>query len=419
MKFKAQVAGLLEAIEPIFYIATKGTVKDSSHANSITLHANSDGLELLADGGYVSGSNNATNEIYNFDYGCMAKGSATVHASDFHNALQSFVPTDIVTIAMNGESEGAELTITSSLDADEMQTVPVLPSHCKFTKSSPKNSKSQIKMRRDIFLNYASKIAFAHGDQMQFKMFKYWIIRAYNSENIRFAAGTGQIFAVVELTGSNIGTVSGNSNILIPNAQTPTILSVLNDAKTDDIQILLFDESIMIDSGNIKIKIVNFDPGIEWPDENKFLQRNSKYKFTTKVGNWKHAVKGIAATNNDEFRKQNRVHHCSLSIDLNKKLIQAKTNESSLKATRKIPIEDIGTDEELQELNLKCISKYFSDIIKEASDDDHLQFEIADNSSPVVVRYYAADDVMDYKNLIKKDDNGLQERYSVFFALAR
>jgi hypothetical protein len=167
------------------------------------------------------------------------------------------------------------------------------------------------------------------------------------------------------------------------------------------------------------MKIVNFDPSVEWPDENKFLQRDSKYKFTTKVGNWKNAVKGIVATNNDEFRKQNRVHHCSLSIDLQKKLIHAKTVDSSLKANRKVPIEDIGTDEELQELNMKCVSKYFSDIVNKASDDENLQFEITDNASPVVVRYYAAVDVKDYKNLVKKDNDGLQERYSVFFALAR
>ena len=155
----------------------------------------------------------------------------------------------------------------------------------------------------------------------------------------------GQIFAVVELVGTNLANITGNGTILFPNDQTPTILSVLNDAKTDDIQIDVHEAHMIVDSGNIRMKIANFDPAIEWPDENKFLQRDSKYKFTTKVGNWKNAVKGISATNNDEFRKQNRVHHCCLSIDMNKKVIQAKTLDSSMKSNRKVPIEDIGTDE--------------------------------------------------------------------------
>jgi hypothetical protein len=421
MKFKAQVGGLMTGLKPMHVIATKGIMKDSPLSGSITLNVHNQGLDAISDGGYVSGINTITNPIYNLDYECYSEGQATVNASDLISALSSFVPSDIVVIDLSNENGGSEVVIRSSVDNDEVQTLPILPNNCTFAKNGPskKTKKSHIKLRRNVFLQYANKIAFAHGDQLQFKQYKYWLIRSFGNNSLRFVAGTGQIFAVVELEGANFVATSGDSNIMFPNDQTPTILSVLNDAKTDDIDIELHESYIYVDSGNIKIKIVNSESSIEWPDENKFLQRDSKFSFTTKVGNWKNAVKGIIATNNDEYRKQNKVHHCSLSIDLGKKIIQAKTTESSLKSNRKVPIEDIGTNEELKELSFKCASKYFSDIVSKASDDENLQFEMVDSSAPVVVRYYADTIVGDYRNFKKPDDNGLQERYSVFFAVAK
>lgn len=420
MKFKASVGGLLAGIKPIHVISSKGTMKDSNLAGMITLHAQQASLDAVADGGYVSGINSITNAAYNADYDCLTEGKVTVNASDLISALSSFIASDVVHVELSQEN-GAEITIRSAADQDEVQTLPVLQNDCSFPKNvgAKKTKKAQIKIRRNVFLHYANKISFAHGDQLQFKQFKYWLIRAFGNSSIRFVAGTGQIFAVVELEGNNFATTVGNSSILFPCDQTPIILSVLNDAKTDDIDIELFESFIYIDSGNIKMKIVNSDSSIEWPDENKFLQRNSKFSFTTKVGNWKNAVKGIIATNNDEYRKQNRVHHCCMSIDLNKKIIHAKTTESTLKANRKVPIEDIGTNENLQELSFKCASKYFSDIVAKATDDENLQFEMVDSSAPIVVRYYADTVVGDYRNFKKADDNGLQERYSVFFAVAK
>lgn len=420
MKFKAIVGGLVAGLKPMHVVSTKGVLKNHDLADLMTIEAKPEGLEATADGGYVHGSNQINNSVYNADYVCEAEGKVTVNASDLMGALSSFVASDTVTVELL-DANGAEVVISSSVDADEVQTLPIVPRHCNFPKTSgnKKNKKAQIKVRRNVFLNYANKISFAHGDQLQYKAFKYWIIRALNNNSIRFVAGTGQIFAVVELEGTNFAATNGINSIMFPNDHTPIILSVLQDAKTDDIDIELFDSHIFIDSGNIKLRIVNSESGIEWPDENKFLQRTSKYSFTTKVGNWKNAVKGIIATNNDEYRKQNKVHHCCMSIDLGKKIIHAKTTESSLKSNRKVPIEDIGTNEELQELSFKCASKYFSDIVSKATDDENLQFEMVDSATPIVVRYYADTVVGDYRNFKKADDNGLQERYSVFFAVAK
>jgi hypothetical protein len=70
-------------------------------------------------------------------------------------------------------------------------------------------------------------------------------------------------------------------------------------------------------------------------------------------------------------------------------------------------------------MHVRCVSSYFNDIVSKASDEENLQFELTDASSPIVVRYYADSVVGDYRNFKKADDNGTSERYSVFFALAK
>lgn len=418
MKFKCQVGGLIAAVKPMHAVATKGIMKDHPSSGMITLVVD-ENFCIVADGGYVSGTNTITAASNNMDYSCMQAGTVTVNSNDFIGAMSSFLPNEIIEIEMQSVGEGSELILRSLRDADEMQTLPTLQHDCSFGKShSKKDIKATIKMNKQQFIHYANKVSFAHGDQQQFKQFKYWLLRSFNNNALRFVAGTGQIFAVVDLEGKNISSCDIESSVMFPNEQTPVMLSVLSESKNESIVIEMHDNYIFIDANTIKLKMSNLDPSIKWPDENKFLQRNSKVSFTTKVGNWKNAVKGINATNNDEFRKQNKVHHCSLSIDLNKKIIQAKTTDSTLKSNRKVPIEDIGTNEEVKEMSIRCVSSYFNDIVNKAADEENLQFELTDASSPIVVRYYADSVVGDHRNFKKADDNGISERYSVFFAVS-
>lgn len=419
MKFQSQVAGLIAVIKPMHTVATKGIIKDHPLAGLLTFNA-SDSLCIIADGGHVNGINTIDSASNSIDYKCMQKGSVTISANDLISALSSFVSNDVVEIETKDAENGSEVIIRSCTDADEMQTLPILNTECVFNNTQQKKSiENSIKLNRNLFIQYANKVSFAHGDQQQFKQFTYWIMRSFDNDSLRFVAGTGQIFAVVDLEGKNISSCSKNISVLFPNVQTQTLLSVLGDAKSDAIIIETHDNYIFVDAQNIKLKISNLDPSVKWPDENKFLQRNSKISFTTKVGNWKNAVKGINATNNDDFRKQNKIHHCSLSIDLKKKVIQAKTTDSTLKSNRKIPIEDIGTDENINEMQIRCVSSYFNDIVNKASDNENLQFEMLDAANPIVVRYYADSVVGDYRNFKKDSDNGIAERYSVFFAIAR
>jgi len=426
MKFKTRIGGLVTALKPAMIVADKGANKDYPQAFLLTLIAKAQSIETISDGGHMSITNEFNNQLYDkLDYSVVAPGTATVKAADFQQLLSSFSPDDVVTIELrevkgaDGSILGKEMVVALDSDAEQFQTIPVSDSECKFQEPTSAKKATKITMRRDVFTSYASKIMFAHGFIDQYKEFLYWILRAYDNGSLRFAAGTGKRFAVVELEGANVSDSKKELSIYFPNDQTQTIISVLKELKAQDIQIESQERYVSISCDQVKISLYSCNPSIQWPNEDRFLKRQSKYSITTKVSNWRNAVKGILATNSDESKEKNKVHSCSLSIDLAKKIIQTKT-DSVMKSSRKITIADIATNESDNQINLSCPSAYINEIVNKVSDDDFIQIEIEDAVQPVIVRYYAAaDGVKDYLTLKKPNDDGLQERYSIFFATLR
>lgn len=419
MKFKAQVGGLMAGMKPMITIASKG--KDCPTAGFITLNSFHDRLEVVANGGFVSGSNTISNTSYNIDFSCENEGSVTIKASDLYNAMASFSNTDNIYFELfSQDGGGQEVIITSQTDKDEFQTIAVAKSEntCMFIDcDNDDNEKVNMNIRKDIFFSYANKILFAHGDgegEKQ-KAFNYWILRSYGKTGLRFVAGTGTFFAVVEVEGENLTDNTEKNSIYFPNSQTAAILSILNDLNSNNISISSQKSYILMECGSAKISIYACDPEVKWPDENLFLNRSSKFNITTKAGNWRNAVKGITATNNEEAKTQDKVHNCYLNIDFDKKFIQTKT-DTTLKSVRKITIEDVGTNEEQKEIKINCVSKYLSHVLSKSQDEEYLQFEIEDSSKPVIIRYYASKDIGDYRSFKKPKGEGISERYSVFFA---
>jgi len=415
MKFKAQAGGLLAGIKPLLAVATKGTQDDYPQVNLITLTAVMNAVHGVADGGLVKIINEIGNDNYNLDYVCEEDGVATVNASDFYGSLDSFPSSSMLTVKIDNTAGGRSLVISD--DNEDSQSLPVHDNHCEYSVPDPdKKSKGvSISLRKDMFISYANKIAFAQGEMEQFKQYTYWVMRAIGTDHLRFAAGSGNRFAIVDLEGSNLNNSKNNASILFPNEQSKALLSVLGGLKCEDIVIESQSSFITIACGKTRICILNVDPSVSWPDENKLLERASKFMFTTKVGNWKGAIKGIVATNNEEQRKQNQVHGCSLSVDLTKKVIQAKA-DAVMKSSRKIAIEDFASNEVEREFDVLCTSVYLNEILSKSGDDTYLQFEVNDANSPVVVRFYSSQNVGDPKTFVKDTDNGIKEKYSVLFS---
>lgn len=424
MKFKAQAGGFIKGLKPIFVVATKGVVKDYQQAGLVTLNAFANGVHAIADGGRVSAINDINNSSYNFDYSCEEDGTVTIRASDFEKTLSSFSPSEMILFEL---VNGSEFRMSSVSDPEESQTLPVATVCCQFQEIDNSdndsdeyaddcgNKPTKINIRKDIFQTYANKVMFAYGDQEKYKEFAYWVLRAFGSNSLRFVSGTGTLFAVVEVDGNNVSDSNKNIRILFPNDQTSILLNMLKEFPCIDITIECNRRHICVTCESIKVNIYSCDPGVKWPDENVFLQRNSKFNIVTKAANWKNAIKGILATNSEDLKEENKVHNCILNLDLTKKVINTKT-DYALKSSRKVAIEDIGTNEDAKDIKINCVSRYMSEIVSRANDEEFLQFEIESPNSPVVVRKYANSGVDNYMNLNKPTEDGLKERYTIFFA---
>jgi len=423
MKFKSKVSGLVTGLNPIFTVATKGIQKDYPQASLITLKADKNHVEAIADGGHVSASNAITDQMYKLDYVMLDEGSVTVNSNDLKQILSSFSPEDLVVFELrevkgsDGGVAGKELAITLDSDTDQFQTLPVHETDCQFQKPVLKKS-NKMTIRRDVFNEYAGKIMFAHGFELSNKKFLYWVLRHYGNTSYRFVAGSGQRFAVVDLVDKDGAMTTAETSILFPNEQTQTIIGVLGDLTGDDVQIESHDRFISVSCDNVRMSLYTCDPAVEWPDENRFLSRQNKFCITTKILNWRNAVGGIMATYNADARKKSDIPTCILTLDLAKRIMQAKS-DSSMKSVRKITVDDIDTNEAGPELTFRCNSNYVNEIISKASDEDYIQIEIESPDMPIIIRHYAGQNVGDPLTFKKPNEDGLSERYSVFFATVK
>lgn len=421
MKFQAKVKELIKGIEPATMVAIKGTEKEYENAGLITLSNDDNGITILADGGRVSLSTEMPSDIVDMNYKSSDHGTITVRASDLIATLHSFDLNDEIKIEEKslGPTGGREIIFTSLFDK-EGETYQTLPVQIKdIEKSAIVKSFSdskKIKIRRDIFLNAAKRLIFAHGYENNRPEFLYWLLNVKKNE-IRFAAGTGGLFANIDVEGKEISEIKNDTQILIPNQATVPIIESLNTQKDDFVSIIPSDKYLTIRCGHIHMLICNLEPNIKWPDVDKILNRSSSVKITTRTDSWKPTVLGLTATYSEDLKKTGNYHIAHLEFDSSKKQIFAKT-DGVMKAHRKVPVEDSKYDGQ-KKCDIKLLSEYLNICIKEAKDDEFVQLEIDPENAkaPVVVRYHAKQSVGNANEFIKvSDGSGVAEKYSLFFA---
>jgi len=423
MKFKARIRDLAKGLEPAVSVATKGTIKEYENALFLTIIVDSNGLTAIADGGKLSIYADIGNtEFDKLDYEFISEGIATVKAVDIKATLSSFDENALVTIELTGdEDSGRELLCILDSDPDQFQTLPVHNDDImrdRFIDDFMETVKDEdgLIIRRDIFVSASSRLAFAHGFEEYRPAYLYWVIRAKKGE-IRFAAGSGGRFAILDFIGNDLSNVKEDMNLVVPNEQTVVLNDILGKISDENFVIHKTDRHMITKTNNYIAVASNYDPDIEWPSENTFLERENAYKITTRVGDWPNAVKGLAATNNEDVRKNSDYHVANLQVDLKKNVITAKTTGGSMRSQRKIRIEDAESASEYNDLTLNFLSKYLFEAFKNSVDDEHVQIEIESSDRPVVIRYHAGAQVGNGEDFLKPNEAfGVQERYSVFFA---
>ena len=416
MKFKAHVAGFVELIRPLYTATTKSVMDNYANSGTITFVLNANSLEMIVDCGFINAKNtiNVDDNIINLSI--EKHGTTTVNVTDLMNALQSF--TDCVSVTLEDSDNANEFIITNTDDKQEFQSLPKEQVVNKYEFDVSKQKKSHVRMNKKIFHTYVKKIAVAFSQQSYHKQYNYWVMRTCKNNELRFTAGTGSFFAVVDINNLGANLVSAKGDILFPIKQTPAVLDILDKSQAEMLDITLHDDFIFLVCGNLQLRLLT-DTSIQYPNEAKLLEVDSAYKFTTQAAKWQNAILGINATFDDNFRRQNRMHLCKLEIDTESKVIHAQTTETVAKSHRKIPMNEVATDAETKTINFTSCSKYFHDAIKIASNAEYLQFELSGEDDIMKIRYYAGEFVGDHLSFMKTDSLGVNERMTVFFGPAK
>lgn len=445
MKLRVKVKEFLEGLEPAFAVSAKGTVKDYPQAFMVTIRANKDRIHAIADGGRMSIDNEISNlTCDDLKYSCEKAGHFTVRAADLRATLLSFslgeeiwVETRINAIPSvantptDDESvqSGQEIVLTLVSDAEQFQTIPCLRDgyECRMPQGVTDFMETQKKddafqMRRLLFMHAANKVLFAQGYEEAKPHYLYWIIRA-SQKSVRFAAGSGQRFAVLDIEGPNMTNTKADRNLLIPNEQSAAIIDIISKATYNEEFINFYSDAkhLVIECASFRAAINNYEANLSWPDENRFMERENSVVFTTKTSDWENIVRGMNATYNEDMKKTHDFHYAILDVNFEKNEIVTKT-EGAMKSNRKIPILNIKVDSKLEKENhiaISCISNYLAEAIKNVADSECIQIEMVDAKKPLVFRYYADPTgvIEDSKKLTKTNEVfNVSERFTIFFA---
>lgn len=456
MKFKVKVKEFLEGLEPAFAVATKATRRDYALANLVTIIAEQDKVFALADGGRMTISNEMSKIVYpDLNYECSRGGSCTVRAAELRATLSSFSLSDEITLetrtytepadsadadgdggdsqADDGQSgtvaSGQELVFTLVSDPEQFQTVPCLREVIRVPQAvidhmETKTPHDAFQIRRDIFLYAANKVFFARGfeEHRNEGKYMYWMVRA-NKDYVRFVAGSGARFAVLDIDGADISNAASATNLIIPNEQTVPLLDIISKVEYNKERMYFYPTKghLIIDCGSFRASMSGYEADKAWVDENKFLERDNSLVFTTKISDWSNVVRGISATFNEEMKKQHDFHYATLEINFKKKEITAKS-DGIMKSNRKVPIINADVSPNLDKdgkMVFSCISQYLSEAVKCAAEDEFVQMELFDSKKPMIVRYHADSTgaVGDPKTFnLTNSTHGINERFAIFFS---
>ena len=420
MKFRVKVQGFTNGIIPAAEVAAKSS-KDFISDGKIKIVVEPKEIAVYAFSGIIGiESKLSTTTIDKLDYRFDTPGEVTVSAKDLLAVLSSFAPTESVVIEAKKDGDTQKLFITLERDDEQFQTLPCLDDCVSLPKESAK-FENTLTITRDVLMKGISRVSFATGFEKERPRYKYWALKMFKNGTIRFSAGDGGRWAVLDLEGKSIvSSGKGEHSFLIHRDHTPIVMKVLEHSV--DANVVLKQSAkndsyhIVIEAMPHKMILVGLDPTVTSVDEDIFINRAYKHKVVTVLADWKYAALGVSATFNDICRKTNQSHKARIDFDFVKKTMIVKT-DYSMSSTRKIPIVDSSVSDGITDSWFICSSAILKEITDCSEYGKSVQMEMSDAKEPVIVRLYAADKVTDGLTLKNVDDGtGITEKFCIIFA---
>ena len=423
MKFTTMVQGFSKGITPAVDVSSKGDKKFEG-TDRINLEVNRDEIVVSAFNKVVAITSKlsdlTTNDLsYRFD----TEGKTSVNAKDLMSVLESFPPESSVIFELKTGKDGKaqELSVTMEKDADQFQTLPcfgqliTLPTKAtQFTKTA--------EIRKDILSYGVGKVAFAAGFEKaeSSKIYLNTSLK-FNKDKVRFSNGTGARHAVLDLEGTGlVKGVTSEIAMLIPAAVLLDCTKLIETSNSDMVKIEeskksdIYPFQIIFSSDPHEIIVVGLDSSLQWVKEDNIIKQVYDFKMVTKGDDWAYAAKGTSATFNEQIKKERRAHKAHVDVDMAKKTMTIKTNET-MRSNRKVSIVDANAPKE-SNCSFICMSAYLREISNIVRGDDYIQVEAIGAKKPVLIRFYAGDKVADGDKIkLVNSAKNFTEQFVVFF----
>lgn len=412
LKFTTRLSAFRDGLRPAIDVATKGSLKECSDANRLSIEAKDAEVIVNANGGRLAISVILSNLTHNnLDYSCDGEGKVTVNATDLQRTLDSFPGTERVVVSYNGKE-----FVVATENGGEEQALPVAKENIEIPSLASKFDKD-VKVNRNIFLEGIKETFWAVGFEDHKEHWLHWRL-VVESGRAEFAAGTGARFSIWESKGRNAAKCDAATTFYIPKDQTPAIQSALSfvgkDTVDEDIVVIKQAarqgdtvDQIVFEVPEFRLILVGFDSSMKWPNVDKMIKEDKPYSIVTKISDWEFATKGLLATFNEDVKKDHDTHESDLEPKLDKNYILLTTN-TGMRAQRKVPflrIEKQGDQKD--SIVFHCSTVYVGEIYSKCPKGDEVWISYTnDVNKPVFVIGPETDNAA----------TGTKSRYTRFFA---
>lgn len=401
-------------------IATKGVIKDHLYAGMINISAYPKIVEIEAYGGSAS----VTVKVgrpEGYEYGGM--GNACVRAEELRNALKSVPPSeDLIVCIKDGKLKLSP--VSDIYDYIKMTIYPICVQH----PESPEKYDQEVTVSREYFVKGLQQIIYAPATDEE--LFSYMcVLFESNSNMLKFSAGSGGRFAVVEYVNNNKFISSGDTMVLFPKTNVPNIIRVLKKSASSTLVIKIspgdstenIPEQYVLEADNITLRIYGMEYFTIYPDLNKTTGYTYTYQIHTKMQDWKYVAESIIAS---KHSLEENVHNVKVMADLLHGHFDIQAN-TLMNMNKKVPFESdkcvFDTAKEKSYIPWFCCNAYYLiEIVKKNKKKKKVIFNFEDQAKldetpdgqpkrmkPVLLRF--PDEV---------DKNGVTEKLSVFFAVS-
>lgn len=311
MEFIINTKTFIKYVTPAADIALKNAVKYHSWAGLIKISTYPNIIEIDAYGGSAS----VTVKIRlsdGYEYNDM--GNACVQAKELSDALKSFPPTeDIVVCICDGK-----LMLFPVSDENKYIKIPLFSDLIEHPKL-PEEYDEEVTVNREYFIKGLQQVKYAPAKEV---LFSYMSVLFESSNNtLKFSAGNGGRFTVVEYIGNGELISSGDIDTILPKTNISNIIRIFKkeSCSTLDIKMSSGDptenipEQLVIEADNITLRIYGLEYFTKYPVLTKILNNNYTYQIPTKVQDWKYAAEAIAAS---KHSCEEHVHNIKVMADI-------------------------------------------------------------------------------------------------------